>query len=189
MAPNVYVPILGSSKRSCLRLVAKTQDEFAPVSARFSDVIGDPDTAKALFIAWEAARCRWGAVVDGLSIDLSQSSYEWLRSRTGMIEGDSISLAAFLAIAAYLQRFFPSYVSIVATGAIDKCAQEFRVRGVGEVKQKIRRASGEHPSSGVAIVVPQANCGDVDVQCYMQDIWLAGPDLGYFDRLRHDVYV
>ena len=180
MSANVRAPVLGSVGGIYLDLVVRPQGNFAPISACLADVISDTDTVDSLFIAWEAARCRWGAAVDSLSIGLSDTSHTLLKSRRWMVEGDSLGLAAFLSIAMHFQRYFFGYRRVVATGAIEWHAGSFRVRSVGGVKQKFRGACREHESGATAIVVPWANVSDLDVRCCVHDVWLAGPDLGCF---------
>jgi hypothetical protein len=179
MLTRVSAPVLVGERTGFLELILVKQARLEPVSSGFVDLISDSDTISALFLAWEAAFKRWGAPVETMSVGLSDASRKWLTSRRWMVQGDSLGLAAYLLFAARFQDYFASYRRIVATGAIERKKDGFRIRGVAGVKDKII-GTRQRYGGAQAIVVPFENALSIDVGCCVQDIWIAGPDLNFF---------
>ena len=180
MLTRVCAPVLAAEGTGFIDLILTKQERFVPVSAALVDLISDPDTVSALFLAWEAAFRRWGASVETLSIGLSDAIHMWLTSRRWIVQGDSLGLAAYLSFAVLFQDHFASYRRIVATGAIERKKDGFRIRGVGGVKDNIIGARQGGGGGAQAIVVPFENALSIDAGCCVRDVWFAGPDLDFF---------
>ena len=116
----IFAPVLSPDGAVSLRLILREGEKFSPVSSRLAAIIADPDTVNAIYVAWEAIRVRIGTSINGLSIDLDDESFHGLSRNKLRLEGDSISLAAFISFYMLFNNQFSNYQSIVATGAIRK---------------------------------------------------------------------
>ena len=119
-----------------------------------TSIITDPDTVNAIYVAWEAIRVRIGTSINGLSIDLDDESFHGLSRRKWRLEGDSISLAAFISFYMLSNNQFSNYHSIVATGANRKKTLGYSIGRVEGVREKLEKTCLiKNPHQKTAIVV------------------------------------
>ena len=134
----------------------------------------------AIYIAWEAIRVRIGESVNDLSIDLDDESFHCLSRSKLRLEGDSISLAAYLKFFTLFDNQFTSYQCIVATGAIRKNLLGYSVDRVDGVREKLGKScliKNQHQRT--AIVLPKLNVKELDISNSVNDIWTANQSLSF----------
>ena len=175
----IFAPVCSVNGSINIELKLRAVNEIAPITARLTDLICDPDTVSALYIAWEAILYRTGAIIDPYSVDLSDASYEWLKTRQLMIEGDSIALPAYLALYVQFTNDFFSYQQVIATGAIRKTSNGYAADKVSGIKDKYADINHIPTQSKTAIIVPELNAHELDMTLCMHDIWTAGPFLEF----------
>ena len=176
----VFAPVLSPDGAMLLKLHLREEEKFSPISQRLTSIITDPDTVNAIYIAWEAIRVRIGSSINGLSIDLDDESYHYLSRSKLRLEGDSISLAAFLRFYMLFNNQFASYQCIVATGAIRKNPFGYsidRVEGIREKLEKTCLIKNTHQKT--AIVLPKVNVKELDIENSVNDIWTANQSLDF----------
>ena len=133
----IFAPVCENNRTINIELELRAVKKIAPITARFTDIICDPETVSALYIAWEAMLYRIGATINPYSIDLSDESYEFLKTRQLMMEGDSIALSAYLALYVQFSNDFINYQQIIATGAIRKTSNGYsadKVSGINHIQ-------------------------------------------------------
>ena len=173
----IFAPVCSVNGSINIELKLRAVNEIAPITARLTDLICDPDTVSALYIAWEAILYRTGAIIDPYSVDLSDESYEWLKTRQLMMEGDSIALPAYLALYVQFSNDFINYQQIIATGAIRKTSNGYSADKVSGIKDKFADINQIPIQIKTAIVVPKQNTHELDMTHCMHDIWTVGPFL------------
>ena len=176
----VFAPVLSPEGGMLLKLDLREEEKFSPISQRLTSIITDPDTVNAIYIAWEAIRVQIGESINGLSIDLDDESFHCLSRRKLRLEGDSISLAAYLKFFTLFDNQFKSYQSIVATGAIRKKPLGYSVDRVDGVREKLEKTcliKNQHQRT--AIVLPKLNVKELDFSNSVNDIWTANQSLSF----------
>ena len=176
----VFAPVLSPDGVMLLKLDLREEEKFSPISQRLTSIITDPDTVSAIYIAWEAVRVRIGESVNDLSIDLDDESFHCLSRSKLRLEGDSISLAAYLKFFTLFDNQFTSYQCIVATGAIRKNLLGYSVDRVDGVREKLGKTcliKNRHQRT--AIVLPKLNVKELDISNSVNDIWTANQSLSF----------
>ena len=176
----VFVPVLSPDGVMLLKLHLREEEKFCPISQRLTSIITDPDTVNAIYIAWEAIRVQIGESINGLSIDLDDESFHCLSRSKLRLEGDSISLAAFLRFFMLFNNQFTSYQCIVATGAIRKTPLGYSIDRVDGVREKLGKScliKNQHQRT--AIVLPKVNVKELDIANSVNDIWTANQSLSF----------
>ena len=176
----VFAPVLSPGGVLSLKLIVREGEKFSPISPRLAAIIADPDTVDAIYIAWEAIRVRIGTAINGLSIDLDDESFQGLSRRKWRLEGDSISLAAFLRFYMLFNNQFSNYQNIVATGAIRKKPLGYSIGRVEGVREKLEKTCLiKNPHQKTAIVVPKVNVKELDIANSVNDIWTVNQSLDF----------
>tara|TARA_B100000809_G_scaffold58032_1_gene54292 strand:- start:199 stop:783 length:585 start_codon:yes stop_codon:yes gene_type:complete len=176
----VFAPVLSPDGAVSLRLILREGEKFSPISSRLAAIIADPDTVNAIYVAWEAIRVRIGTPINGLSIDLDDESFHGLSRNKLRLEGDSISLAAFISFYMLFNNQFSNYQSIVATGAIRKKPLGYSIDRVEGVREKLEKTCLiKNPHQKTAIVVPKVNVKELDIANSVNDIWTVNQSLDF----------
>ena len=175
----IFAPVYRVIGSTNIELKLRAVNEIAPITVRLADLICDPETVSAIYNAWEAIMYRIGAIINPYSVDLSDESYEWLKTRQLMIEGDSIALPAYLALYVQFSKDFMAYQQIIATGAIRKTSNGYAADKVSGIKDKFADINHITTQSKTAIIVPELNAHDLEMTQSMHDIWTVGPFLEF----------
>jgi len=176
----VFAPVLSPDGGMLLKLNFREEEKFTPISKRLTSIIADPDTVNAIYIAWEAIRVRIGSSINSLSIDLDDESYHYLSKSKLRLEGDSISLAAFLRFYMLFNNEFSNYQNIVATGAIRKNPLGYSIDRVEGIREKLEKTCLlKNPHQKTAIVLPKGNVKELDIANSVNDIWTANQSLDF----------
>jgi len=176
----VFAPVLSPDGGMLLKLNFREEEKFTPISKRLTSIIADPDTVNAIYIAWEAIRVRIGSSINSLSIDLDDESYHYLSKSKLRLEGDSISLAAFLRFYMLFNNEFSNYQNIVATGAIRKNPLGYSIGRVEGIREKLENICLlKNPHQKTAIVLPKGNVKELDIANSVNDIWTANQSLDF----------
>ncbi|MSX98088.1 MAG: hypothetical protein F2743_08250 [Actinobacteria bacterium] len=173
----IFAPVCMVNGSINIELKLKAVNEMAPITLRLTDLICDPETVSAIYIAWEAMLYRVGAIINRYSVDLSNESYEWLKARKLMMEGDSIAIPAYLALYIQFSNDFINYQQIVATGSIRKTSNGYSADKVSGIKDKFVDINHIPIQIKTAIIVPELNAHELDITHCMHDIWTVGPFL------------
>ncbi len=176
----IFAPVCRVNDSINIELKLKSAKEIAPITARFTELISDPETVSALYIAWEAMLYEKGSIINSYSVDLSDESYELLKTRQLMIEGDSIALPAYIVLYVQFSNNFIAYQQIIATGAIRKTSNGYFADKVSGIKSKYADINQIPTQIKTAIIVPVLNAHELDMTHCMHDIWTIGPFLEFY---------
>ena len=176
----VFAPVLSPDGVMLLKLDLREAEKFSPISQRLTSIITDPDTVNAIYIAWEAIRVQIGESINGLSIDLDEESFHCLSRSKLRLEGDSLSLAAYLKFFTMFDNQFKNYQCIVATGAIRKTPLGYSIDRVEGIREKLEKTCLiKNPHQKTAIVLPEENVKELDIANSVNDIWIANQSLDF----------
>ena len=177
---EVYAPVLSPDGAVSLKLILREGKNFSPISSRLAGIIADPDTVDAIYVAWEAIRVRIGKSINSLSIDLDDESFHGLSRSKLRLEGDSISLAAFIRFYMLFNNQLSNYQSIVATGAIRKNPLGYSIDRVEGVREKLGKTCRiKNSNKKTAIVLPKVNFKELDISDSVNDIWTVNQPLDF----------
>jgi len=177
---TVFAPVLSPDGAMSLKLILRKGKKFSPISSRLAGIIADPDTVNAIYVAWEAIRVRIGTSINGFSIDLDDESFQDLSRSKLRLEGDSISLAAFLSFYMLCNNQFSKYQRLVATGAIRRKPIGYSIDRVEGVRKKLEKICLiKNPHKKTAIVLPDVNVKELDIANSANDIWTVNQSLDF----------